>query len=176
MPELIPEPEHEEVHKDPESRRIGIIASILAVALTIVTITSHRTHTRAIMDKSSANDQWSYYQSTRIKLHSAELGSNLLNALGTRSDAAEKSLKDYEGQRKKYEAQSEENKQKAEAADHAAEADEDRALRFDLGEGLLEIGLVLTSLYFISRKMMFPMMGGVAAILGMAIAATGLFI
>jgi hypothetical protein len=38
-------------------------------------------------------------------------------------------------------------KRKAEHADHSAEADEARALRYDLGEGLLEIGLVLTSLY-----------------------------
>ena len=56
----------------------------------------------------------------------------------------------------------------------AAEADEHRALRYDVGEGLLEIGLVLSSLYFISRKKMFPVMGITAGIAGTAIAITGL--
>ena len=43
-----------------------------------------------------------------------------------------------------------------------------------LGEGLLEIALVLSSLYFISRKKMFPVIGVVAGIAGVAIAVTGL--
>ena len=37
-----------------------------------------------------------------------------------------------------------------------SEAAERRALHYDLGEGLLEIALVLSSLYFIARKMLFP--------------------
>ena len=60
--------------------------------------------------------------------------------------------------------------------DETAEADENRALRYDFGEGLLEIGLVLTSLYFISRKTMFPIMGAISAVAGVAIAITGLLI
>ena len=49
---------------------------------------------------------------------------------------------------------------------------EARALCFDFGEGLLEIGLVLTSLYFISRSKLFPVLGASAA-LGIAIAVSG---
>jgi hypothetical protein len=155
---------------------VGVIAAILAVALTIVTIASHRTHTRAIMDKSAANDQWSYYQSTRIEFHSVELGQNLLTALGPQTQAVEKARKDYEAQHKKYESQSEAIQHRAEELDHAAEADESRALRYDLGEGLLEIGLVLTSLYFIARRQMFPVLGMVAAVMGIGIAVTGLLV
>jgi hypothetical protein len=168
--------EEHDHHKDPGGRRVGVIASILAVALTVVTIASHRTHTRAIMDKSAANDQWSYYQSTRIKFHSVELALNLMNVIGTESPAAEKARKDYEKQHDKYEKQSETVQHKAEELDHAAETDETRALRYDLGEGMLEIGLVLTSLYFIARRQMFPILGVIAAIIGTAIAATGLFV
>ena len=57
---------------------------------------------------------------------------------------------------KKYDDQGKQIQDDAQRADDAAEADESRALRYDFGEGLLEIGLVLTSLYFISRKKMFP--------------------
>jgi hypothetical protein len=53
---------------------------------------------------------------------------------------------------------------------------ERRALRYDFGEGLLEIGLILTSLYFISKSKMFPAVGMVAAIGGIGAAITGYLI
>ena len=58
---------HEGGHiADPMGQRVGILASLLAVLLAIVTIASHRTHTAAIMHKSGANDAWSHYQATRV--------------------------------------------------------------------------------------------------------------
>ena len=62
----------------------------------------------------------------------------------------------------------------AEKDDRAAGAAERRALRYDLGEGMLEIALVLSSLYFISRRKMFPVIGVVAGLAGMAVAVTGM--
>jgi hypothetical protein len=167
---------HEGHESDPVGKTVGVIAAILAVFLAIVTIASHRTHTAAIMHKSSSNDQWAYYQATRVKLHSTELGQNLIGMFGEKSQAAGKILKDYESQKKKYEEQSKEIQEKARGTDEAAEADEHRALRYDIGEGLLEIGLVLSSLYFISRKKMFPVLGVIAGVAGTAIAITGLML
>ena len=164
---------HDESH-DPAGQRIGVLAALLAVALAIVTIASHRTHTSAIMHKSASNDAWSHYQSTRIKYHSLELGENLLTVLGAKTDAAGKMRADYESQKTKYEEQGKKIQAEAEQAASSAEADEHRALRFDLGEGLLEIGLVLSSLYFVSHKMMFPIMGVSAGAGGAIIALTGL--
>ena len=57
---------------------------------------------------------------------------------------------------------------------HRTEQAEHRALAFDLGEGFLELGLVLTSLYFLSRNRVFPMAGGVAALIGIALGVLGL--
>lgn len=168
---------HEGGHAgDPMGKRVGILAAILAVLLAMVTIASHRTHTAAIMHKSSANDAWAYYQSTRVKYHSVELGENLVSTLGRDSPAAAKMLEDYAGQKKKYEGQSKQIQEDAESKDHAAETDEQRALRFDIGEGLLEIGLVLSSLYFIARRKMFPVLGIIAGITGILFAATGLMV
>ena len=167
---------HHEGHEhDPIGQKVGILAAILAVCLAIVTIESHRTHTAAIMHKSTANDEWSHYQSTRVKYHNLELGENLLGVLHATGDGAEKMRTDYGSQKKKYEAQAKEIQEKAEQFDQSAEADEHRALRYDIGEGLLEIGLVLSSLYFISKKMMFPTLGVIAGIAGIIFAVTGLF-
>jgi hypothetical protein len=70
--------------------------------------------------------------------------------------------------------QSEEIQREAESGNRASEAAEERALRYDIGEGLLEIGLVLSSLYFIARRNMFPILGLIAGIAGAATALTGL--
>jgi hypothetical protein len=164
---------HHETHaSDPLGQKVGILAAILAVALAIVTIESHRTHTAAIMHKATANDEWSHYQSTRVKYHNLELGEDLLNVLHVTGEAPEKMRSNYGAQKKKYEEQAKEIQEKARAADESAEADEHRALRYDIGEGLLEIGLVLSSLFFISKKMMFPVMGVLAGAVGAVIAIT----
>jgi len=166
---------HEEGHAaDPMGKRVGILAAILAVLLAIVTIASHRTHTAAIMHKSSANDAWAHYQATRVKYHSIELGENLVRTFANNAEASRNMLDDYAAQKKKYEAQSSDIQHEAESDGHAAETDEERALRYDIGEGLLEIGLVLSSLYFIARRNMFPALGAISGIAGVLVAVTGL--
>src|ERR1700679_3231373 len=139
---------HEVEGADPLGKKIGVLASILAVLLGIVTIVSHRAHTDAVLFKSDANDKWSYYQSKRIKFHSLELGVDILSALPTAA-AQTKTLERYEKEKARYTKESEEPQEDARKTDEHAEYVEHQALRFDFGEGLLEIGLVLTSLYFI---------------------------
>ena len=166
---------HEHEHEsDPTGKRVGILAALLAVGLAIVTIASHRTHTAAIMHKSSANDAWAHYQSTRVKYHNLELGESLYKLFGKDHAETERLVADSESQMRKYDDQAKEIQKEADDDDKAAEGDESRALRYDLGEGLLEIALVLSSLYFISKKMMFPVMGIAAGVLGIGIALTGL--
>ena len=79
---------HEVEVNDPFGKKIGVLASILAVLLGVVTIVSHRAHTDAVLFKSEANDKWSFYQAKRIKFHSLELGVDLLNAMPDRGPAA----------------------------------------------------------------------------------------
>ena len=166
---------HHEGHEpDGPGKIVGIRAAVLAVFLAIVTIASHRTHTEAIIKKSEANDQWGYYQATRLKLHNLELGERLTRVLGQPNAATQASLAEYGPEKKKYEAQGKDLQAKAQEKTDESEAAEHRALHYDLGEGLLEIALVLSSLYFISRKMLFPVIGVIAGIAGVIAAITGL--
>jgi hypothetical protein len=158
---------------DPFGKKIGILASVIAVFLAIVTIVSHRAHTDAVLMKSDANDKWSYYQSKRIKFHSLELGEDLVNVLGGKSDSAQKFLEKYAADKAKYAHDSDVAQADARKQDDEAAHVEAQALRYDFGEGLLEIGLVLTSLYFISRSKIFPVMGALSAALGIGIAISG---
>ncbi|MSV28740.1 MAG: DUF4337 family protein [Bryobacterales bacterium] len=53
---------HHEGHEtDPTGKKIGVLASVLAVGLALVTISSHRAHTHGIILKTEANDRWQYY-------------------------------------------------------------------------------------------------------------------
>src|ERR1700736_204214 len=153
---------HHEIEgeQDPMGQRVGVLAAVLAVFLAIVTILSHRTHTEAILLKSAANDAWSHYQAVRVKFHNLELGSDLIGSLG--KGPWEAKLAEYEKSKAKYEEQSKEIQKEALHQEQEASISETRALRYDLGEGLLEIAMVLSSLYFISRRKLFPAIGVVA--------------
>jgi hypothetical protein len=164
---------HEVEGHDPMGKKIGVAASILAVLLAVVTIISHRAHTEAVILKSDANDKWSFYQSKKIKFHNLELGEDLLNAMPARTPAAEKTLERYASEKKRYEKDSEQAQESAQEAEKEAAHIEAKALRYDFGEGLLEIGLVLTSLYFIARSMLFPVIGLISAAGGVAAAILG---
>jgi hypothetical protein len=161
---------------DPRGQKVGVLAAVLAVALAVVSIASHRAHTTAVVERSEANDQWSLYQSNRIKFHSLELGVDLLNVLGSDKPEAEQTIARYESQQKKYENESKEVKDEATKREQETRHTEDRALRYDIGEGMLEIGVVLASLYFIARKKLFPVISLTFGILGIVIAISGVFL
>lgn len=168
---------HESEHSiDPAGQRVGVLAALLAVGLAVVTIASHRAHTEGVLLKTEANDQWALHQSKRLKLHTLELGEDLIGALGAKNDSAAKVLQRYGREKKRYEEDAKRAQEHAEEKVHEGNRIEARALRYDFGEGLLEIGLVLTSLYFISRKNLFPVTGIAAGLIGAAVAITGLFI
>lgn len=167
---------HEHGHEaDGFGKRIGVLVGIIGILLAGVTIASHREHTAAVIHKTEANDQWSYYQAKKIRGEVLGVGATLtglVNKSAEAQDAAAKmnATRDHESQ--------EADAIKKDAEDKEAESlrSESRALRFDLGEGLLELGLVLCSLYFLSRKKSFPVFGLVAAALGTLLGVSGFFI
>lgn len=168
---------HHEIEGEGDSigRRIGVLAAVLAVFLAIVTILSHRAHTDAILLKAAANDDWQHYQAVRVKFHNLEVGADLLSVLSGSGDTPSR-LEDYEKGKAKYEKQAEDIQKEAKTAETEASRVEGRALRYDLGEGLLEIALILSSLYFIARRKLFPLVSVIAGTAGLIIAATGLLV
>lgn len=61
----------------------------------------------------------------------------------------------------------------AQRLDAESKHSEQRALRLDVREGFLELGLVMCSLYFLSRKRLFVSLGGAGAVAGTLIGAFG---
>ena len=169
MPEIEVTPEHA---ADPDTRRVGILVGVVGIFLSVVTIASHRAHTEAVIHRTEANDQWSYYQAKKIRENTDEVALSLMQSLGdaTKTDAVVHKL---EAARAKYASDAEKIQEDARAKDKETEIEERRALRFDIGEGLLELGLVLCSLYFLARKVFFPVFGVLSSIAGAAMGILG---
>jgi hypothetical protein len=152
---------------------VGIAVGVIGVLLSIVTILGHREHNAAVVRKTEANDQWAYYQAKKIREHNAQTGATLLNALAAdpaRVATVSAKLTD-DGER--YAREAGDIGSLAQRLDEESKHSERRALRLDVGEGFLELGLVMCSLYFLSRKRLFVFLGGVGAVAGTLIGAFG---
>jgi Domain of unknown function (DUF4337) len=170
MPEIEVTPEHA---ADPVSRRVGILVGVVGILLSVVTIASHRSHTDAVIHRTESNDAWAYYQAKKIREYTREVALTMIQTLGTDPIKSEASSKKFEAARAKYVADAEKIQEDAKAKDDESDHEEARALRFDIGEGLLELGLVLCSLYFLARKSFFPIFGVLSAIAGAAMGIWG---
>ena len=163
--------EHGHHDADPFGKKIGVLVGVIGILLAGVTIASHREHTAAVIHKTEANDQWSFYQAKKIRGEVLDVGASLsglvqspeARAAGDKFSAA----RDHEAQ------EADDIKKQAEAREAESLRAEQRAMRFDLGEGLLELGLVLTSLYFLAKKRSFPAFGLTAAGFGLLAAILG---
>src|SRR5229473_3120014 len=116
---------------DPLGQKVGVLAAVLAVALAIVTIASHRAHTEGVLLKTEANDHWSFYQSKRIKLHSLELGEQLVALLGAKNPESAKAIEDFRAEKARYDGESKEVMLEAQKKEAEASRVERQALRFD---------------------------------------------
>jgi Domain of unknown function (DUF4337) len=170
MPELEVKPEHAD---DPNTRRIGILVGVVGILLSVVTIASHRAHTDAVIHRTESNDQWTYYQAKKTRENTEEVALALMSTLGTDPATLQAVTHKLEGARAKYAADAEKIQEEAKAKDQETEKEEHRALYFDIGEGLLELGLVLCSLYFLARKVFFPVFGVLASMAGTILGVMG---
>jgi hypothetical protein len=170
MPELEVTPEHA---ADPNTRRVGILVGVVGILLSVVTIASHRAHTDAVIHRTEANDQWSYYQAKKTRENTEEVAVSLIRGLGAEPAKIESVALKLEAARAKYAADAEKIQDEANAKDRETKKEEHRALFFDIGEGLLELGLVLCSLYFLARKVFFPVFGVLASLAGTILGIMG---
>jgi len=173
MPEIEVTPEHA---ADPNTRRVGILVGVVGILLSVVTIASHRAHTEAVIHRTESNDQWSYYQAKKIRENTEEVAAVLMQSLGTDASKTDAVVHKLEAARAKYASDAEKIQEEARAKDKETELEEHRALRFDIGEGLLELGLVLCSLYFLARKVFFPVFGVLSSIAGTAMGVLGILL
>jgi hypothetical protein len=153
---------------------VGIMVGVIGILLAAVTILGHREHTAAVVHRTEANDQWAYYQAKKIREHTAETAGSLLGALASDPQKVAPVALRLQQDAERYAKDAEGIEKVAQGRDAESAHAESRALRFDLGEGFLELGLVLSSLYFLSRKRLFVGLGVASAAVGTVVGIVGL--
>jgi hypothetical protein len=156
---------------------VSLTISILAVLVAGATLLGHRAHTEELLLQSRATDQWSYYQAKNIRFHEVQGIADVLGALApadAKKTAAlrEKYLKEME----RYEGDKEDISEKAKEFEKERDLISRRADRFDGGEALLEVGLVICSITLLTRRRLFWIGGVSVGALGVVMALTGLFL
>jgi hypothetical protein len=159
--------------KDPFGQRVGVVIGVIGIILAVVTIGSHRAHTATIIAKTEANDQWTFFGAKKIREHLLDVGAGLASALGGDKDGARELAKGYVHERDRYKGEADVIAGEARVKEAESATQEKRALQLDVGEGFLELGLVLSSLYFLSKRRFFPVLGGIAAFIGIGFGALG---
>jgi hypothetical protein len=151
--------------------------TVLAVLVAVVTVLGHRTHTEAILNQDKATDQWNYYQAHKIRSNDTALAADLLSVI-TISDkeAAKKIAKGYADHQAKWTDDLKDEQDKAEALEAKVEQAEQKAKHFDLGEVLLEIGLVITSITLLTHKRVYWYAGLVFSVAGIVATVLGLLV
>jgi hypothetical protein len=173
MTEIEVTPEHA---ADPNTRRVGILVGVVGVLLSVITIASHRSHTQAVIHRTESNDQWAYYQAKKIRESGNDVALTLIQSLTADPAKTESATRKLQAARDKYAADAEQIQKDANAKDEETRVEEHRALFYDLGEGFLELGLVLCSLYFLARKSFFPIFGVIAAVAGTCMGLWGMML
>jgi len=165
---------HEQSEKARESslRAVSFTMSVLAVLVAVVTVLGHRTHTEAVLEQARASDQWNLYQAKKIRQYDTQLTVDLLSALPVQDAATASKITDaYKTHLQKWNDDLNDEQNKATELEHEVRTSERHANRFDLGEALLEIALVITSITLLTRLRAYWYLGMAFGAAGVVIAA-----
>jgi hypothetical protein len=158
-------------------RPVALTMTVLAVLVAVVTVLGHRTHTEAILKQNQATDMWNEYQAHKIRSNDTALAADLLSALTVADkDAAKKIVKGYGDHQAKWADELSKEQDEARALEKEVAEAEAKGDRFDLGEAMLEIGLVITSVTLLTRRRAYWYVGIVFSLAGIASAASVLLL
>ena len=178
MSEGIELPEHHRDHGDnPLVIPVSLTISILAVLVAIVTLLGHRAHTEELSKETEATSRWTQYQAKSIRQHEAENTSDIVNLVAPLDKEKGEALrKKYEKQLEHYASDKEDVSEQAKELEAERDLSARRADRFDGGEALLEIGLVICSITLLAKNRGFWFAGMAIGAVGIIAAATGLLL
>jgi hypothetical protein len=156
-------------------KSISLGISILAVLVAMVTVLGHRSHTEAVLMQSRAGDQWNEYQAKKIRMDNLSVTLDLLDIEPT-TDAAATSAKreEYKAHIAKWKSDLAEEQEKARDFETEVGNAESKAARYDLGEALLQIAVVLCSITLFTRRRAYFLLGLTIGVAGLIVAATAL--
>ncbi|HET7874445.1 MAG TPA: DUF4337 domain-containing protein [Methylomirabilota bacterium] len=163
MPEVeLPNPE--ELHEkagDRWSKRVALVTAVYAVALAVASLGGNNATKEMLLAQQQSSDQWAFYQAKVIREHQyrgltlrlemdlAERGTALKPEVRQKMEAL---LRKFEEEEKRYNAEKKDIEKDAKRLEHERDFFRGKDPYFDLGEAVLQIAIVLSSVAIIARS------------------------
>ena len=165
--------EHAEHGHAPGMAPVSFTMALLAVLVAVVTLLGHRSHTEEILLQNKTTDEWAYYQAKNLRRNNLEALRDVMGALqGKDAEKAEAVQKRFDTSIAKYADDQKEIEHQARETEAELKQMARRADRFDIGEVLLEIGLVITSITLLTGRRFYWKLGMLFGALGIVAAAS----
>lgn len=156
---------------------ISLAISILAVLVAMVTVLGHRSHTEAVLAQARTTDQWNLYEAKKIRQDSLEVVIDQMKLQPTVDPKATSAkLAEYKAHIAKWNNDLAAAQKEAESYQHDVEHAEKQAGRFDLGEALLQISVVLSSITLFTRRRTWFFSGLALGAAGLVVAASAFLV
>ena len=178
MHEIVEAREAPGSHEDSRlTLRVAVTLSILAVLVAIATLLGHRASTEEIILQTKATDQWALFQAKNIRLHEMQGFADLLGTLSPADKEKTEALREkYLKEIDRYEQEKDEASEQAKELEKERESSNRRADRYEAGEVILEIALIICSLTLLTKKRIFWLFGIALGLIGLGTTLSGFLI
>lgn len=164
----------EDRREEPFTIPVAVTMSILAVLVAIATLLGHRAGTEEVILQTKAADQWAYYQAKNIRLREVQSAGDMLATLMPVDKQKAAELRErYQKEAERYQDQKDDASEKAEDYEKERDLAGRREDRYDAGEVILEIGLIICSLTLLTRRKIFWYSGIGLGIVGLCVTLSG---
>jgi len=164
----------EEHGEGPLTIPVAVTISILAVLVAIATLFGHRASTEKVILQTKATDHWAYYQAKNIRLREMQSVADMLGMLTPIDKAKAEALREkYLKETERYENDKDEISEQAKELEKERDVTDRQEDRFDAGEVILEIALIICSLTLLTQKKIFWFSGIGLGVVGFCVTASG---
>ena len=156
---------------------IAISTALIAVLAAISSLVAGHHSNEALIEQIRASDQWAFYQAKNIRMHEMQSMVDLLGAITPQDKEKTATLREkYVKEVERYGNDKENISEKAKELEKERDLLSRRADRFDGGEALLEIGLVICSITLLTKRRGFWIGSILVGAAGVVLAVTGFLV
>jgi hypothetical protein len=175
MQELHERAEH--TKHDPKTAPVTLTMAILAVVVATASLLGHRAHTEEVVLQDKITDGWAHYQAKNIRRNTDQVFVDLASFVPSSDDKQTTKLRErYEAEAKRYATEQKEIEAETRKLESETKQKKNQANFYDLGEVLVEIALVTTSITLLSNRRIFWHGGMIIGVAGLVITALGMLL
>jgi hypothetical protein len=174
MHEVMEAHEGSEHGENPLMMPVAVTLSILAVLVAIATLLGHRAATEELILQTKATDQWALFQARNIRLREMQSVADMLGTfMPVEKEKAAALREKYQSEADRYAQEKNEASEEAKKLEAERELAGRREDRYDAGEVILEIALIVCSLTLLTKRRMFWISGMVLGLVGLVVTGSG---